>query len=166
MSEEECDYIIAGGGLTGCRLRRAAHCERHQKRVGTGGHVRGPEKQIHQYSRGHPTPLQVPFLLELRDEGREGLKRSERLLRCRSSSSSSCSSTPAWCRTRGRGTSRRCGRWPPRYSRRRTSPILSTRETLFEAVNLIVICGADGPTKLRDGAMRLLGKFISATSAS
>jgi len=32
---------------------------------------------------------------------------------------------------------------------------------LFEAVNLIVIWGAAGPTELRDGAMRLLGKFIS-----
>mmetsp|Transcript_20307 Transcript_20307/g.46068 ORF Transcript_20307/g.46068 Transcript_20307/m.46068 type:complete len:985 (-) Transcript_20307:533-3487(-) len=32
---------------------------------------------------------------------------------------------------------------------------------LFEAVNLIVIWGAAGPTALRDGAMRLLGKFIS-----
>ena len=32
---------------------------------------------------------------------------------------------------------------------------------LFEAVNLIVAWGSTGPTQLRDGAMRLLGKFIS-----
>jgi len=32
---------------------------------------------------------------------------------------------------------------------------------LFEAVNLIVIWGSAGPSQLRDGAMRLLGKFIS-----
>jgi len=32
---------------------------------------------------------------------------------------------------------------------------------LFEAVNLIVSWGSDGPIGLRDGAMRLLGKFIS-----
>jgi AP-2 complex subunit alpha len=32
---------------------------------------------------------------------------------------------------------------------------------LFEAVNLIVIWGQSGPTHLRDGAMKLLGKFIS-----
>jgi AP-2 complex subunit alpha len=32
---------------------------------------------------------------------------------------------------------------------------------LFEAVNLIVCWGSSGPTQLRDGAMKLLGKFIS-----
>ena len=32
---------------------------------------------------------------------------------------------------------------------------------LFEAVNLIVCWGASGPPELRDGAMKLLGKFIS-----
>jgi len=32
---------------------------------------------------------------------------------------------------------------------------------LFEAVNLIVAWGSSGPVQLRDGAMRLLGKFIS-----
>lgn len=32
---------------------------------------------------------------------------------------------------------------------------------LFEAVNLIVCWGASGPAQLRDGAMKLLGKFIS-----
>lgn len=32
---------------------------------------------------------------------------------------------------------------------------------LFEAVNLIVSWGSTGPTSLRDGAMRLLGKFIA-----
>lgn len=32
---------------------------------------------------------------------------------------------------------------------------------LFEAVNLIVCWGASGPPPLRDGAMKLLGKFIS-----
>jgi len=32
---------------------------------------------------------------------------------------------------------------------------------LFEAVNLIVAWGGAGPAQLRDGAMRLLGKFIS-----
>ena len=32
---------------------------------------------------------------------------------------------------------------------------------LFEAVNLIVIWGRGGPANLREGAMRLLGKFIS-----
>jgi len=32
---------------------------------------------------------------------------------------------------------------------------------LFEAVNLIVIWGSSGPTQQREGAMRLLGKFIS-----
>lgn len=32
---------------------------------------------------------------------------------------------------------------------------------LFEAVNLIVCWGSSGPAQLRDGAMKLLGKFIS-----
>ena len=32
---------------------------------------------------------------------------------------------------------------------------------LFEAVNLIVAWGSTGPSQLRDGAMQLLGKFIS-----
>ncbi len=32
---------------------------------------------------------------------------------------------------------------------------------LFEAVNLIIIWGRNGPSNLREGAMRLLGKFIS-----
>lgn len=32
---------------------------------------------------------------------------------------------------------------------------------LFEAVNLIVTWGSSGPAQLRDGAMKLLGKFIS-----
>ena len=32
---------------------------------------------------------------------------------------------------------------------------------LFEAVNLIVVWGSQGPAQLRDGAMKLLGKFIS-----
>lgn len=32
---------------------------------------------------------------------------------------------------------------------------------LFEAVNLIIIWGRNGPSHLREGAMRLLGKFIS-----
>lgn len=32
---------------------------------------------------------------------------------------------------------------------------------LFEAVNLIVTWGSTGPAQLRDGAMKLLGKFIS-----
>eukprot|EP00542_Grammatophora_oceanica_P017566 CAMPEP_0194033578 /NCGR_PEP_ID=MMETSP0009_2-20130614/6215_1 /TAXON_ID=210454 /ORGANISM="Grammatophora oceanica, Strain CCMP 410" /LENGTH=1000 /DNA_ID=CAMNT_0038674293 /DNA_START=103 /DNA_END=3105 /DNA_ORIENTATION=+ len=32
---------------------------------------------------------------------------------------------------------------------------------LFEAVNLIVVWGSSGPVQLRDGAMKLLGKFIS-----
>jgi AP-2 complex subunit alpha len=32
---------------------------------------------------------------------------------------------------------------------------------LFEAVNLIVVWGSAGPVQLRDGAMKLLGKFIS-----
>lgn len=32
---------------------------------------------------------------------------------------------------------------------------------LFEAVNLIVTWGSSGPVQLRDGAMKLLGKFIS-----
>ena len=32
---------------------------------------------------------------------------------------------------------------------------------LFEAVNLIVAWGSTGPAQLRDGAMQLLGRFIS-----
>lgn len=32
---------------------------------------------------------------------------------------------------------------------------------LFEAVNLIIVWGRNGPSHLREGAMRLLGKFIS-----